>query len=75
MGTKYGKSWFDRMAIGKDGQKRKFKRLQPIGNSLALFLPKLWVDLACNEDDEGKYWVEVNIDANQVIITGVKELP
>lgn len=69
-----GKKWTDKEIID-EGKRRLFKRLQPIGNSYALFLPKIWLEFACKEDKEGNYWVEVLPDANKMTIIGVRELP
>ena len=72
MSAKLGKSWSDKITI-TDGKKRMFKRLQQVGSSYALFLPKVWVDFMCTEDKDGRYWVEVTIDMNKITITSVKE--
>lgn len=69
----HGKGWVDKVVVA-DGKTIKLKRLQPVGNSFALFLPKLWIEFMCKADKDGRYWVEVEIEANKIIMVGVKEL-
>ena len=69
---KTGKGWTDRVVI-VNGETLRLKRLQNVGNSLALLIPKIWIEFMCKPDENGKIFVSVKMESNQIIVTGYKE--
>lgn len=71
MVTKGRKRWIDREVVinGKSVQLKEVKR---IGGGWFLPIPKVWLDWMCKADDEDRFWVEVDVNANQIIIIGHK---
>lgn len=65
--------WIDKIEV-RDGEQIKLRRLREIGGSLAIILPKVWVEWACKKDEEGNFWVEISdLSTSQMTIKGYKE--
>jgi len=67
----FKRQWIDKEVV-VEGKTIKLKRLIPVGHSLALVLPKVWLDFMCKQDSEGRYWVEIEVEGSVMKITGYK---
>jgi hypothetical protein len=59
-----------RKPIFEDGQIIMEKQLVKVGNSVALVIPKDWINHFAKTDTEGKYWVRIRYDGTDKIIIG-----
>lgn len=60
-----------------EGKIRHLRKLQRIGHSSFLFIPKFWIDHSCTADSDGIRWVNVSFllteDGGTITVTGIKE--
>jgi len=64
-------AWKRRIQVDGD-QIVPLKKLVKVGNSHAIILPKDWVVLKAEQDEDGTYWATVKFDGSTFIIGGTR---